>query len=372
MTARNRDLHWLVAWIAALSACLVAGEAVFAAAASAQKSANRQSTRGNEELDVAIRLTDGVRTVVRTRRELGFRLASEPGEPVAFKIDKAALKGALGRIAPKFRQAAVNAKPYVYQGQIRIDPGTHARALNVPTTAERLAAAVTQKPATVRFTVSLHKKPPVLTADRLNGVTGVIGSFATTTSFNRKRDKNIRLAVNSIDGTLLSPGETFSLKQTLGKVTQARGYRTAPVFVDAATVPGIGGGVSQVTGTLFNAAALAGLKIVEVNPHSRPVSYIPVGRDATYAYGAKDLKFTNSTGAPVYLAYHFDGTRLRATFSGKKTPGLRVTLRPRVQRLAPGKVNAQLYRIVRQKGKVVAKERLLSHAYRWDPNTQGV
>jgi vancomycin resistance protein YoaR len=341
-------------------------------AAAGDRSATGQKQRQKAPLDVPIQLTDGVRTVTRTRRELGFKLTSRPGQPVALVVDKRAVKDALCRVAPRFRQPPVNARPCVYQGRVKIDPGSYSRALNLSATAERLAAAVARKPATVRFRVSLDKKPPVLTADRLKGITGVLSSYATTAPPRSKRNKNIRLAVNSIDGTLLSPGETFSLRQTIGKPTQARGYRTAPVFVEAETVPGIGGGVSQATGTLFNAAALAGLEIGEVHPHSRPVSYLPVGRDATFAYGAKDLKFTNPTGAPVYIAYRFDGRRLRATFFGRKKPGQKVILRRQVQRLGPGRINAQLYRVVRQNGKVVAKERLFGHAYRWDPKTKGV
>jgi vancomycin resistance protein YoaR len=343
----------------------------------ATAAAGRGNTAGPKlsqeaRLNVPMRLSDGVRTVVRTRRELGFRQASQPGQPVAFTVDRGTLKDALRRIAPQFHQAAVSARPYVYQGQLRIDPGSYSRALNVPATGERLIAVTARSPGTTWLRVALDKKPPVLTADRLKGITGVIGSYSTQSSRNAKRNKNIRLAVNSIDGTLLSPGETFSLSRRLGKLTQARGYRTAPVFVAAETVPGIGGGVSQVTGTLFNAAALAGLKIVEVNPHSRPVSYIPVGRDATISYGTKDLQFTNQTGAPVYVAYSFYGRQLRATLFGRRKPGQKVTLRPRVQRLGPGKIDAHLYRVVRQNGKIVAKEKLFTHGYRWNPRTRGV
>jgi vancomycin resistance protein YoaR len=342
------------------------------ASAAPRRNAAEQQQPQKSWLNVPIRLTDGVRTVVRTRRELGFRQAPRPGQPVAFAVNQGALKDALRRVAPRFHQAAVNARPYVYRGRLRIDVGSDSRALNVPATAERLAAVVARSPAMVRFRVSLDKKPPVLTADRLKGITGVMGSYSTRASANAKRNKNIRLAVNSIDGTLLSPGETFSLNRTLGKLTQSRGYRTAPVFIDAETVPGIGGGVSQVTGTLFNAAALSGLKIVEVNPHSRPVSYIPIGRDATFSYGTKDLKCTNQTGAPVYVAYSFHGRQLRATLFGRKQPGRKVVLRPHVQRLGPGRINAHLYRVVRQNGKVVAKEKLFAHAYRWNPRTRGV
>lgn len=321
-----------------------------------------------QKLDVPIVLSDGTNTVVkRTRRELGFRLASASG-PVAFTADKGALKDALGRIGKSFRQPAIDARPVALRGQVTIKPGVYARSLNVATTAERLAAAVRQNPATTRFAVTLDKKPPTLTAERLKGITGVLGSYQTTASADAKRNNNIKIAVESIDGTLLSPGETFSLNGVVGKRTQARGFRTATVFVDAEKVPGVGGGVSQVTGTLFNAAALAGLKINEVNPHSRPVSYIPVGRDATVAYGSKDLKFTNNTGAPVFVGYTFANRRLRATLFGQAASGRKVTLRPRVQRMGPGKIDAQLYRVVRTSGgKAAAKERIFRHAYRWDP-----
>lgn len=318
-----------------------------------------------KKLNVPIRLTDGNRTVTRTRRELGFRLASATG-PVAFTVDKGALKDALGRIAKTFRQPAINARPYVYKGRLSLDPGTYARALNVPTTAERLAQAVTQNPATVKFTVSLYKKPPVLTADRLKGITGRLSSYATRATRNAGRNRNIEIAVQAINGTLLSPGETFSLNETVGRRSREKGYKEAIVFVDAEKVPGLGGGVSQVTGTLFNAAALAGIMLREVNPHSRPVSYIPLGRDATVVWGAKDLKFKNDTDTPIYIQYAFQNNQLRATFYGKKTPGMKVTLTPRVQRYAPGKIDAQLYRTFRVNGKVTAKEKVFGHAYRWD------
>jgi vancomycin resistance protein YoaR len=322
---------------------------------------------GADKLAQPIRLTDGKTTVTRTRRELGFSLASK--SPVAFKVDKGALKDALSRIAPKFRHEAENAKPYAYNGKVRIDPGSYARALNVPTTAEKIYQAVSQDAAATKFTVSLDKKPPVLTAARLKGVDGRLSSYATTAADNENRNVNVSLAVQAIDGTLLSPGETFSLNETVGRRSREKGYQATTVFIDRKKAKDLGGGVSQVTGTLFNAAALAGLRIDEVNPHSRPVSYIPVGRDATVAYGAKDLKFTNNTGAPVYIAYSFDGDRLRATFYGKKVPGNVVALRPVVKRLGPGKVDASLYRTVKKDGKVVAKARLFSHQYRWKPGT---
>ncbi len=321
-----------------------------------------------DKLRVPIRLTDGQQTITRTRRELGFRQVESNG-PVAFTADLGTLKDALTRIAPAFKFDGKDARPTVRDGIMQIQPGLYSRQLNVPTTAQRLYDAVRQNPATTKITVSLDKKPPVITPERLAGITGVLARMVTRTSDNAKRNTNIRIAAEAIDGTLLSPGEVFSLNAVVGKRTQARGYKTANVFVNAEIVPGIGGGVSQITGTLFNAAALAFLPIQEVHPHSRPVAYLPLGRDATVAYGDKDLKFTNNTKTPIFISYQFQGNILTATLYGAKVTGRKVTLTPRVRNLGPGRINAELYRTVREQGKVVAKERLFIHAYRWNANS---
>jgi vancomycin resistance protein YoaR len=327
---------------------------------------NPKPTTPPNRLAHRITLTDGVRIVTRTRKELGIQVVSE--KPVRLAADPATLKAALTRLAPKFAQDAIDAKPYVFQGQTRIAPGAYSRALNVPTTAQRLADTLSKDPALSKFSVSLDKKPPVLTAERLQGITGVLGIMTTQTSDNDSRNNNVRIAVEAINGTLLSPGETFSLNETVGRRTKARGFEEAKVFVNAEVVQGVGGGVSQVTGTLFNAAALSDLKILEVNPHSRPVAYLPVGRDATVAWRDKDLKFKNDTDAPVYIAYTFQNNRLTATLYGKKTPGRTVTLKPDVARLGPGRINAALYRVVKENGRTVEKSKLFSHAYRWKPD----
>lgn len=320
-----------------------------------------------DKLNVPIRLTDGKTTITRTRRELGFQLVASDG-PVAFTADLATLKAALTRIAPNFHFAGSDARPEVHNGIVSIRPGAFSRQLNIPTTAQRLYDAVRQNPATTKWTVSLDKKPPVVTAERLAGITGVISRMVTHTTDNPSRNTNIEIAASAIDGTVLSPGEVFSLNQIVGERTKARGYKEANVFVNAEVVPGVGGGVSQITGTLFNAAALAGLPIKEVHPHSRPVQYLPLGRDATVAYGDKDLKFVNNTGAPIFISYQFQNNVLTATLYGAKVDGRKVTLTPRIRELGPGRINAELYRTVRDQGKVVAKERVFTHAYRWKPD----
>lgn len=227
----------------------------------------------------------------------------------------------------------------------------------------------TAKPAT-KPAAKPAAKPAPATKTTAPAKLGVIAQFSTIARGTEARDENIALAVDHINGVVLAPGETFSLNETVGKRTKASGFKTAHVFLDAKVVNGVGGGVSQVTGTLFNAAALAGLKIVEVNPHSRPVAYLPLGRDATVAYGEKDLKFTNNTKSPIKIAYTFKHKKLTARFFGTPVPGRKISLRPRVHRLGAGKINAELYRVTKMNGVVVSKDKLLTHAYRWTPGAK--
>ncbi|MGC4042820.1 MAG: VanW family protein [Armatimonas sp.] len=321
-----------------------------------------------DKLAVNITLTDGKTTITRTRRELGFQLNTRGGVQL-FAIDPAALKSALTRISPKFQQDAINARLGLNQKQVTLVPGAYARKLDIEQTAKMLLDTVGADPTVTHFTVALTKTPPPVSDEKLQGITAILGQMTTHTSAVPKRNINIGIATQAIDGTLLAPGETFSLNHVVGERTQARGYRTATVFENGLKTPGIGGGVSQVTGTLFNAAALAGLTIREVNPHSRPVAYLPLGRDATVAYGTKDLKFTNNTGSPVYISYTFQGNTLRAILFGAPVGNRQVTLTPRSRTLGEGKIRAELYRTIRQDGKVVSKERLLRHLYQWRPGT---
>ena len=338
----------------------------------------RLAQRLAPKLNAKIVLTDGVKRLPRTRRQLGVSLdtagmvARAKGGarrvPLRLTAEPAAVQRALRGIAPRFRSAPRNARVVERGGNVRIDPGAHGRTVDVAQSAQRLAAAVRKEPALRTFRLVIDKKAPPLSAARLKGINGVLGRF--TTRFNTgelKRSHNIRLAIRAIDGTLLSPGEVFSLNQSVGERTQKRGYRTAPVFENRKLVPGIGGGVSQVTGTLFNAALLAGLPIVEYGTHSKPVPYIPIGRDATVAWNATDLKFRNNTSAPVMVAYRATGSRLTATLYGARKPGRRVSVMVRKQQRGPRHLTAQLFRTVRQNGKVVRKEQVGKSVYRWKP-----
>ena len=159
---------------------------------------------------------------------------------------------------------------------------------------------------------------PLSAADAETPEIALIAKFATyygDSSENRKH--NIALAASAIDGVLLPSEEEFSFNDTVGARTEERGYKAAFVINDGAFVEGVGGGVCQVSGTLYNCALLADLAVTCVHPHSLPVSYLAPSFDAMVSSWS-DLRFVNTLSAPVTLKMTADGQYLRAEIYGVK------------------------------------------------------
>lgn len=118
---------------------------------------------------------------------------------------------------------------------------------------------------------------------------------------NTNRAHNIALAAKTINGTILLPGETFSYNGILGNTNKEKGYKVGTAYVGGKVVESYGGGICQVSSTLYNAALYANLEIVERHNHSYAVNYVPAGRDATVAYGGKNFRFKNSRSYPIKI-----------------------------------------------------------------------
>lgn len=129
----------------------------------------------------------------------------------------------------------------------------------------------------------------------------LIGSYATAYNPNISRAVNIALASSRINGLVIQPGESFSFNQAILPRTTANGYVKANVIVNKKYVLGIGGGICQVSSTLYAAMLTAGLPATERHPHSLDVGYIPVGMDATISGNALDLRFTNIFDKPIQI-----------------------------------------------------------------------
>ena len=115
------------------------------------------------------------------------------------------------------------------------------------------------------------------------------------------RTTNLKLAARNVDGTIIKPGKVFSTNLAIGRRDEANGWKEAKMFMDGQVVNGIGSGICQCASTLYNAALLANLPIVERHPHTFRVSYAPASRDATIYWGSKDFRFRNNTPGPIYV-----------------------------------------------------------------------
>ncbi len=130
----------------------------------------------------------------------------------------------------------------------------------------------------------------------------LLSSFTTKFYDGRKsRVSNIKLASKKINGKVVNPGETFSFNTTVGPTSAARGFKEAPTITKGQKTKGYGGGVCQVSSTIFNAAEKAGLKIVERHSHSKDVPYTKKNKDAATSYGGVDFKFKNTKSYPVKI-----------------------------------------------------------------------
>jgi len=134
---------------------------------------------------------------------------------------------------------------------------------------------------------------------------------------SEERKSNVALAALSLNNAFIDVGGEFSFNLTVGERTVKRGYKTAKIIVNGEFVDGVGGGVCQVSTTLYNAVLLAGLKITEFHPHSLPVSYVAPSFDAMVNSGSADLRFINDTHNPIIIKTYADGERLRIEVYGE-------------------------------------------------------
>jgi len=147
-----------------------------------------------------------------------------------------------------------------------------------------------------------------------------VSSFTTTTTKDRKRNTNILLSAQAINGKTVLPGDTFSFNDTTGKRTTDKGYQMAVAIAGGKNVPDVGGGVCQTSSTLFNAVAMANLEIVKRYPHAWPSSYVGKGLDATVNWPDLDFQFRNNSNSPIFIVATFSDRKLTVDIYGNTLP----------------------------------------------------
>lgn len=174
----------------------------------------------------------------------------------------------------------------------------------------------------VSVEVPLVEVRAAVTKEKLEaaGIDGVIAAFSTRYQDNCDRAHNVALAARDLDGAVIWPGEVISFNERVGPRLPERGYRKAPIYVGTRLEDDYGGGVCQVSSTLYGALLRAGFEVVERHNHGMPVDYLPMGEDATVAYGLLDLKMRNVLAGPVVVKAHAEGGVLTIKVFGRREP----------------------------------------------------
>lgn len=185
---------------------------------------------------------------------------------------------------------------------------------------------------------------PKTSTKQVKSINSILGQFSTSFNDSTSRGSNIHVAGESTSDVLLMPGETFSYNKKTGARNWVNGYQSAPIIVGGKVVNGEGGGVCQVSTTIYNAALLSGLTIDEVHNHSLPSRYAPRGRDATVSYGYTDLKFTNPYTHPVYIKNIVGNGAITSKIYGCNLDRERIVIRMEEEYLKD-KITVKTYRL---------------------------
>ncbi|MGI6128913.1 MAG: VanW family protein [bacterium] len=273
-------------------------------------------------------------------------------------------------------------------------PERPGRALIVDEAKQLIISAVDRGGGLVQMPV--RQVIPQTVADlRKRGIIDVVALFST--QFNpadKDRSHNLKLGAEALSGHLIEAGEVFSFNDIVGPREAEQGYLEAPIIINDELVPGIGGGICQVSSTLYNAVLLSGLTPVERLNHSLASAYIGLGRDATVSYGTIDFKFKNTRPEPVMIGTRVDGNQLTMAIFGMPR-GEKVDIQTEIEEVIPFPVTykedetlppeadnikqegkpgykVKVTRIIRKDGQIVRQETISRDTYQPIPEIHEV
>ncbi|WP_372994563.1 VanW family protein [Lutispora sp.] len=307
---------------------------------------------------------------------------------IGFSYDKEKVAQFIKNISKEIDSEPIDATIRLVSGKFQITDEKLGSRLDQEKAVNMISAAIDSKSiANVELPVEVIDAE--ITRADLSNITDKLGEYSTSfNASNESRSYNIKLATKSVTDVLVRPGETFSLNKTIGPRLAKYGYRTAKVIINNEYVDGIGGGICQVSSTLYNAALLANLKIVERKNHSLPSSYIAMGRDATISGDYIDFKFMNNTPYPLYIYGEVKSNQVRFSIYGKnENKGRQIKIKTEIlkkiepkikiiedsslpvgtkiveKKAIPGYV-VRSYRVIVENGKEVLVEPLYTDTYR--------
>ena len=245
----------------------------------------------------------------------------------------------------------------------------YAQVTGVDFNVKDVEKAIKENPDAEEYIITLSYIQPEVTVNDLgmDPFPDMLATFATNYVNNPNRTVNLRLASNKINGTVIMPGEEFSFNRVVGRRTEAAGYRNAAIFSDGQVTDGLGGGICQVTSTLYNAAVFANMDITTRRNHMFVPSYVTGGRDATVVYGSTDFKFKNSRSYPIKIISSVEGGVARVSFYGYKNendPEYDISIETNLVKTTSTTMVYDAYKVYKINGNVVNKERMSRDTYK--------
>lgn len=189
-------------------------------------------------------------------------------------------------------------------------------AINEEQLKSDIQSALSAKQFDKVITVSASEVQPEYSTAAAKQKYKTIGTYTTNTTSNSKRNTNIRLAAEALNGTIVGPGQEVSFNDTVGQRTEAKGYQGAAAYNNGEVVQEIGGGVCQVSTTLYNAALKAGMKISMRRSHTFEPSYVTPGMDATVSWGGPDFRFINTSSSAIGIKASYSNQTVTVSIYG--------------------------------------------------------
>lgn len=246
------------------------------------------------------------------------------GQPIKYDLETHLAKESKDKLIDMFghyNDAAESASVSMVDGKLVVDPGKKGMRVNIDKTVEAIEEALKSvtSATNIEIQVVCEEVTPVLNDELLGQITDCIGSFTTDYAGDAGRMANVENATNFLNGSLIMPGEEFDVNAALEPYTEENGYHYAAEYANGKVVQGLGGGICQVSTTLYNALLYAELEIVQRSNHSMTVGYVDLAMDAAISGNVKNLRFKNNMSTPIYLEGICENGKITFNIYGKET-----------------------------------------------------
>jgi vancomycin resistance protein YoaR len=284
------------------------------------RDAENAADRANRLVRAPITLTSPAGSIELQPEELARMLEAVPRRnALIVQFSPELVKQHLAERMKPFERASRDASFDISGTSVAVRPSEDGLKFDATKTAEALGD-IADRDAPRTTDAAFTTVTPTLTTDEAKAlrIREMVSTFTTRHPAGQPRVKNIHIIADTVNNTIVKPGEVFSLNRRAGERTADRGYVMAPMIFDGEFKDQVGGGVSQFATTMFNAVFFGGYEFVSYKPHSYYISRYPAGRDATVSWPAPDFKFRNNSGAGILIRTSYSGSSITVTFYGDK------------------------------------------------------